>query len=213
MIPKLHYISQGNSPKEHVDNIQKACSSGAELVLLNLKGISEKKHLKLATSAREITGYFQTRLMINEDVSIAKKVKADGVYLGGTGTCPTEARKDLLSWQIIGATANTLKDCQVLLKKEVDYISLGPFRRTENDDKESPVLGLDGFTVISEGLDTETPIIGFGAITTGDVKDILATGIVGIAVADAITKDFDTISKFNLLLDASSTAEQKYTIK
>ncbi|MEZ7893626.1 MAG: thiamine phosphate synthase, partial [Polaribacter sp.] len=26
MIPKLHYISQGNSPKEHIENIQKACS-------------------------------------------------------------------------------------------------------------------------------------------------------------------------------------------
>lgn len=42
MIPKLHYISQGNSPKEHLENIQKACTSGAELVQLRLKGISEK---------------------------------------------------------------------------------------------------------------------------------------------------------------------------
>ena len=42
MIPKLHYISQGNSPKEHLDNIQKACSSGSELVQLHLKNISEK---------------------------------------------------------------------------------------------------------------------------------------------------------------------------
>jgi len=25
MIPKLHYIPQGNTPKEHLDNIQKAC--------------------------------------------------------------------------------------------------------------------------------------------------------------------------------------------
>jgi len=43
MIPKLHYISQGSSPKEHLDNIQKACSAGAELVQLRLKNVSEKK--------------------------------------------------------------------------------------------------------------------------------------------------------------------------
>ena len=42
MIPKLHYISQGNSPKEHLENIQKACTSGAELVQLRLKNVSEK---------------------------------------------------------------------------------------------------------------------------------------------------------------------------
>ena len=47
MIPKLHYISQGNSPKEHLDNIQKACTSGAELVQLRLKHVSEKKLLKM----------------------------------------------------------------------------------------------------------------------------------------------------------------------
>ncbi len=42
MIPKLHYISQGDSPKEHLENIQKACNSGAELVQLRLKKLPEK---------------------------------------------------------------------------------------------------------------------------------------------------------------------------
>ena len=75
MIPKLHYISQGNTLKEHLDNIQKACSSGSELVQLRLKNISEKKCLKLATEAREITSHFQTRLIINDYYKIAKAIK------------------------------------------------------------------------------------------------------------------------------------------
>lgn len=212
MIPKLHYISQGNTPKEHLDAIQKACSSGAELVLLYLKNISPKKHLKLATTAREITGYFQTRLIINEDYEIAKKVKADGVYLEKKGSCPTLVRKELYPWQIIGANANSLNDCEILLKKEVDYICLGPFKSENNNDSENTVLNLDSYTVITEALNTETPIIGFGAINTSDVKGILAAGIVGIGVSDAITQDFDRIGKFNQLLNASSTAEQRYTI-
>ena len=60
IIPKLHYISQGQSAKEHLEHIQKACSSGAELVQLRLKNVSEKKLLKLATEAREITSHYQT---------------------------------------------------------------------------------------------------------------------------------------------------------
>lgn len=65
IIPKLHYISQGKSPKEHMENIQKACTSGIELVQLQLKDVSDKKMLKLAQEAREITSHFQTRLLID----------------------------------------------------------------------------------------------------------------------------------------------------
>ena len=40
-IPKLHYISEGNTPEEHRENIQNACTSGVELVQLCLKQTSE----------------------------------------------------------------------------------------------------------------------------------------------------------------------------
>ncbi len=213
MIPKLHYISQGSSPKEHLENIQKACSSGSELVQLRLKDVSEKKCLKLAKEAREITSHFQTRLIINDHYKIAKAIKADGVHLGKTDSCPTIARKHLYTWQIIGGTANTLQDCETLISKEVDYISLGPFRFTTTKDNLSPVLGLSGYTVIIEALKTETPIIGFGGITTEDVTDILETGISGIAVSGEITRDFNIIRIFNQLLNASSTEEQRHTFK
>jgi len=213
MIPKLHYISQGSSPKEHLENIQKACSSGAELVQLSLKNVSEKKFLKVATAAREITSHFQARLIIKEHYEIAKEVKADGVHLEKTGSCPTTARKHLYTWQIIGRTANTLQDCESLIGKEVDYIGLGPFRITTTKDNLSPVLGVNGYIAITEALKTETPIIGFGGITTEDVTDIIKTGISGIAVSGEITRNFNNISTLNQLLNASSTEEQRYTFK
>ncbi|MFT4610779.1 MAG: thiamine-phosphate pyrophosphorylase [Glaciecola sp.] len=210
IIPKLHYISQGNSPKEHLDNIQKACSSGAELVQLRLKNISEKKILKIATQAREITSHFQTRLIINDHYKIAKEVKADGVHLGKTDVCPTLARKHLHSWQMIGGTANMMEDCENLLDKQIDYISLGPFRTSTTKENVSPVLGLKGYSAITDVLITPIPIIGIGGITTNDVTALLEAGISGIAVSGEITGDFDSIKTFNQLLKASSTAEQRY---
>ncbi|MFK5879211.1 MAG: thiamine phosphate synthase [Flavobacteriaceae bacterium] len=213
MIPKLHYISQGSSPKEHLENIQKACSSGSELVQLRLKNVSEKECLNIAEAAREITSHFQTRLIINNHYKIAKAVKADGVHLEKTASCPTIARAYLYPWQIIGGTANTLQDCETLISKDVDYISLGPFRFTTTKDNLNTVLGLNGTTAIMEALKTKTPIIGFGSITTQDVTAILETGISGIAVSDEITRDFNTIRTFNQLLITSSTEEQRYTLK
>jgi thiamine-phosphate pyrophosphorylase len=213
MIPKLHYISEGNSPKEHIENIQKACSSGAELVQLHLKNISEKKHLKLAKEAREITSYFQTRLIIYEDFKIARAVKADGVHLETMAASSMKARIHLYTWQIIGGTANTIQDCETLLGEQVDYINLNPFRSSAIEDNLPPVLGLNGYTAILETLKTETPIIGVGGITTADVKDILKTGVSGIGVSEEITRNFDTIKTFNQLLSASSTEEQRHTFE
>ena len=213
IIPKLHYISQGNSTKEHLENIQKACSSGAELVQLRSKDISKKKCLKIATEAREITAHFQTRLIINDYYKVAKEVKADGVHLGKSDVCPTIARKHLYSWQLIGGSANTLEDFKTLIEKEVDYISLGPFRFTTTKDNIAPILDLNTYTSIVKALKTETPIIAVGGISTEDVTDILETGISGIAVSGAITRDFNTIKTFNELLKASSTAEQRHTFK
>lgn len=211
MIPKLHYISQGNTPKEHLENIQNACTSGAELVQLRLKNISDKKFLKWAHEAREITSHFQTRLLINDNYKIAKEVKADGVHLGMSDSCPTIAKKHLYTWQIIGGTANTFQDCESLLDKQVNYISLGPFRETTTKENLPPVLGLKGYTAITDVLKTGTPILAVGGITLEDVEELLKTGISGIAVSGAITSNFNSIREFNKLLNASSTAEQRHT--
>ncbi len=213
IIPKLHYISQGSSPAAHLENIQKACSSGTELVQLRLKNVSEKKMLRLATEAREITSHFQTRLIINDHYKIAKEVKADGVHLGQTDVCPTVARKYLYTWQMIGGTANTLQDCETLLDKEIDYISLGPFRESTTKANVPSILGLKGYMAITDVLKTPIPIIGVGGITITDVTDILETGISGLAVSRAITRDFNSVKTFNELLNASSTAEQRHTFE
>jgi thiamine-phosphate pyrophosphorylase len=210
LIPKLHYISEGSSSKEVLENIQKACTSGIEIVQLKLENTSEKKFLKLANEVKEITAHFQTRLIINKHYKIAKEIKADGVHLDKNHNCPKDVRENLYTWQIIGGTANTLKDCEILIKKEIDYIILSPFRKSDLEDNSIKTLGLNGFTLIKEALQTETPILGFGRITTNDVSAILKTGISGIAVSEEITRNFDNIKSFNQLLKASSTEELRH---
>jgi len=210
MINKLHYISQGVTPKEHLDNIQKACASGVELVQLRLKNVDEATVLETARKAKEITGRFQTRLIINDYYKVAAEVKADGVHLGKSDICPRIARKELASWQIIGGTANTLEDCQELIDKKVDYIGLGPFRFTNTKDNLGPVLGEKGYLTILEELKTDTPIIAIGGITLNDVLDIMITGVYGIAVSGEITRDFNSISKFKEIINGSPIQEQRW---
>ncbi|MGB0897004.1 MAG: thiamine phosphate synthase [Flavobacteriaceae bacterium] len=213
MIPQLHYISQGVTTQDHLDNIQKACGAGTELVQLRLKNVSEQQALEAAEKARIITSHYQTRLIINDYYKIAKEVKADGVHLGQSDTCPTIARKHLYSWQIIGGTANTLEDCERLITKKVDYIGLGPYRFTATKHNLSPVLGLKGYESILDVLATDIPILAIGGITTKDVVSILSTGVHGIAISGEITRDFNTISRFKRLINGGTSTEQVWNPK
>ncbi|BAO56338.1 thiamin-phosphate pyrophosphorylase [Nonlabens marinus S1-08] len=208
MIPKLHYISNAETPQDHLDNIQKACSAGIELVQLDMRHVKKAAVLKLSKDVQAITSHFQTRLIITGHYKIAKTIKADGVFLEKTDACPTLVRKQLFPWQSIGASTHTLQDCESLLKKEVDYIALGPFKTF--DDTQTIALGLNGYTAIAEALTTETPLIGFGNIATDDVKNILETGISGIAVSQEIKADFNLIKTYHQLLNASSTQEMRH---
>jgi len=209
---KLHYISQGKTIEEHLQNIQRACTSGADCVQLRLKNSNEKELLDAAVKAREITAHFQTRLIINDHYKIAIEVKADGVHLGKSDTCPIIARKKMFSWQIIGGTANTLDDCLALINKKVDYIGLGPYQFTETKKNLSPVLRENGYRTIIEALKTTTPILAIGGINTTNVTAIINTGVYGIAVSSEITRDFNNISKFNKILKGPSINEQVWKV-
>ncbi|MGO2101444.1 MAG: thiamine phosphate synthase [Psychroflexus halocasei] len=208
MIPKLHYISQGDIPEQHLDNIQQACTFGAKLVQLRLKNTDEAIVFKTAEKAREITSRYQTRLIINDQYRIAKAVQADGVHLGKTDACPSEAKKHLYPWQLVGGTANSIKDCNELIEKNVDYIGLGPFRFTRTKHNLSPILGLQGYASIVKELKTAIPIIAIGGITLQDVPGLIDTGIYGIATSGTITNDFNTINDFHNILQTDAVQEQ-----
>ena len=212
MISKLHYITQGKTPEEHLENVQRACASGADWVQLRLKNLDSKTILETAQKAREITSHFQTRLIINDYYKVAKEINADGVHVGKIDICPLKAKAYLGDLYIVGGTANTLEDCKKLLEKGVNYIGLGPFQFTETKKNLSPVLGVVGYQAILEELKTTTPIIAIGGITIEDVSEIINTGVYGIAVSGAITQNFNSIPAFHKILKAPSIKEKLYRL-
>lgn len=212
MISKLQYITQGATAAEHLENLQKACSYGAEWVQLRLKNMPEKTVLECAKEARAISAHFQTRLIINDYVTVAKEVNADGVHLGKSDFCPAKAKAMLGKWILVGGTANTLDDCEQLIAKNVDYIGMGPFRFTETKKKLSPILGLEGYREILGQLSKPIPVVAIGGITLKDVRALMKTGIHGVAVSGEITENFSAIPSFHSMLKANSTHDQVYKI-
>ncbi|SFN96068.1 thiamine phosphate synthase [Salegentibacter flavus] len=190
MISHLHYISQGEDSEEHLENIRRMCAAGADWIQLRLKNESFEKVLETAKAAKNICDEFQARLIINDFPEVAKKVDTDGVHLGKQDSCPLEARKLLGPDKIIGGTANTLEDCEILCEKQVDYIGLGPFRFTTTKKKLSPILGAEGYRKLLSNLRANgksIPVIAIGGIIPEDLPILAESGVHGVAISGWLT--------------------------
>lgn len=190
MISHLHYISQGETPKKHLENIHKMCAAGADWVQLRLKNESYETVLETAKAAKEICDEFQVKLIINDFPEVAKRINADGVHLGKEDSCPLEARKLLGSNKIIGGTGNTLEDCENLFEKQVDYIGLGPFRFTTTKKNLSPVLGAESYRKLLRSFNAggrSVPVIAIGGIIPADIPALAESGVHGVAISGWLT--------------------------
>ncbi|MCP4437751.1 MAG: thiamine phosphate synthase [Aureispira sp.] len=210
-ISKLQYISQGDSPKEHLQQIEAICKAGGDWVQLRLKNVDSNTYIQTAQEAKTICQKYAATLIINDNVEVAKTINADGVHLGQGDMNWLEARKILGTTKIIGATANSIEHIQHIMDSnaEVDYIGVGPFRHTTTKKKLSPILGLEGYQKLLDQLKSkkfDIPIIAIGGILVDDIAEILGTGVYGIAVSGLLsqsTKKSALIDKVHTILGAN----------
>lgn len=191
MFNRLQYISQGNTVEEQLYNIHQALDNGCDWVQMRLKTSVQNDLLTLAEAVKILCQEYLATFIINDNVTLAKEIDADGVHLGLTDMSITEARSILGDAKIIGGTANTFSNIQNHAKNGCDYIGLGPFRFTKTKDKLSPILGLEGYqTIINQMKQAELniPVFAIGGILLDDVESIIKTGIHGIAVSGLITE-------------------------
>ncbi len=207
----IYYISQGQTPEEHLENIEKVCQSGCKMVQLRLKNTDPDTFYQTALKAQSICRSYDTTFIINDNVEVAQSIKADGIHVGKKDTTPQQIKKD--DNTIIGGTANTLEDCLRLIDQEVDYIGLGPFRFTKTKDELSPVLGLEGYHNIIKklrSLKKNTPVVAIGGIQATDFDDLFDTGVAGIAVSGLLTNK--SPEELNTLIKQSEASKLKLSL-
>lgn len=192
-LPRLHYVSQGTTPKAHLERIQRLVEAGCPWVQLRLKNVSTAIYQATAAQALTFCRAHGALLTINDRPDIAAAVGADGVHVGTTDTHPSDARAQLPRG-IIGATANTWADVERAVVGGADYIGLGPFRFTTTKQRLSPVLGYEGYRYLLEQMKEQgwtTPVLAIGGIRASDLPQLMQTGIWGVAVSGALSQTTD----------------------
>lgn len=199
-IENIQFITDAKDSDSLLEQVQEIADSKINWLQFRMKNESFERKLFLGKKVKEICQKTNTKLIINDDVILAKELNADGVHLGLSDMNPIEARKILGKDIIIGATCNTIDHIKERALQEVDYIGLGPFRFTNTKKNLSPILGLEGYEAIIDKMNLSNihiPIIAIGGIRTEDIKSLKETGIHGIAISSLLTKEIDKNAKIN----------------
>ena len=191
MLSKLQYISQGNTVQEQLHNIQHALDQGCDWIQMRFKNGTSEENFALAESVKKICHQYDANFIVNDNVSLAKLIDAEGVHLGLNDMPISKAREILGTNKIIGGTANTLEEVISQIENGCDYIGLGPLRFTNTKANLSPILGMEGYQTIMKELrtyNTSVPIYAIGGINLNDIEMLLATGIYGVTASSLITQ-------------------------
>lgn len=188
----IQFISQEVKGWLHSEIIEEVLLSGIKWFQLRIKDRPEE-YLELeARKCSYAAAAYKAVYILNDNVELAKLVKADGVHLGKNDMTPDKAREILGDDFIIGGTANTFEDIVRLADSGVDYIGLGPFRFTTTKKNLSPVLGLEGYKSILEKMKAtgiDIPVVAIGGIETTDFDDLISVGVNGLAVSGCIADE------------------------
>ena len=185
----VQFITHYTERYSHLDSVRIALEGGCRWIQLRMKEGSPEDILPIAKEAMSLCRKYDATFIIDDYVELAKQIEADGVHLGKNDMPITEARKTLGKDFIIGGTANTFEDIQMLYKAGANYIGCGPFRFTTTKKNLSPILGLEGYQQIISQMkenNISLPLIAIGGITKKDIPSLMQTGINGIALSGSI---------------------------
>jgi thiamine-phosphate pyrophosphorylase len=158
---------------------------GVPFIQLRMKGAARERILEEARRVREVTRGTGSLFIVNDDVTIAKEVDADGVHLG-QGDMPIDEARKLWNTpgKIFGLSTHSEAQAEAALAQQPDYIGIGPIFPTPTKAIADPDLGVERAGAIARA--TPLPHVVLGGIDETNLAEILRAGAVNYCAVRAI---------------------------
>ena len=132
LLTGIYAITPDNLKKEELyKKVHKLLKNGVRIIQYRDKLRSVKDKLIISKQLKTICQSFDSLLIINDDIHLAKKINAHGVHLGQKDISCTEARNILGSDPIIGISCQN--NFELALKAQhqgADYVAFGSIFKT-----------------------------------------------------------------------------------
>ena len=181
----LYLISPQEVGGAFPDRLRAALQGGPVAAFqLRVKGVDQHELARLAEPLQAICAEHEVAFIVNDDMSLAKRIGADGVHLGQRDGDPREARALLGPAAQIGVTCHDSRHLAMEAGEAgADYVAFGAFYPTTTKPSEyrpdPSILGWWStlFTI---------PSVAIGGITPANAKPLVEAGADFLAVCQAV---------------------------
>ncbi len=196
---RLQFITHYNEAYSYIDSARIALEGGCRWIQLRMKDAEEVLLEETAVIVQKMCKEYGATFIVDDNVFLAKKIKADGVHLGKNDMPIAEARNILGEDFIIGGTVNSFEDILFNIETATpNYFGCGPFRFTSTKKNLASILGYEGYQGIINKMrdkNISIPLVAIGGICKDDVSSLLACGVNGIALSGSVLNADDPIKE------------------
>lgn len=189
----------GNFP----DRLVRALDAGPVAAFqFRVKGVDQHEAARLAEPLQAICAARDVAFIVNDSISLAKRIGADGVHLGQEDGTVEEARRQLGRDSQIGVTCHNSRHLAMEAGEAgADYVAFGAFFPTTTKDV-THTAGLD----LLEWWQAlfEIPCVAIGGITPENCAPLIRAGADFLAVCGAVWNEDEVaaVKAFHAILAA-----------
>ena len=182
---KLYLVTDDKQDIDTLCNVVKeAVKGGVTMVQIREKHGDIRAFIERSIAVRNVLKNSGVPLIINDRVDVALAVQADGVHLGQSDMPANLARQLIGPDMILGLSVENetqLRDAQDL---PVDYLGISAIFSTPTKTNIIKEWGIDGLTKAVK--ESKRPLVAIGGINEANIREIVGTGVDGIALVSAI---------------------------
>ena len=182
---QLYLISPLDVSGAFADRLARALDAGPVAAFqLRLKGLDEHEAARLAEPLQAICAARDVTFIINDSVSLAKRLGADGVHLGQSDGDVRDARERLGKTAQIGVTCHDSRHLAMeAAEAGADYVAFGAFFPTQT--KVTEYRPEPELLTFWQGI-FELPCVAIGGITPDNCGVLVQAGADFLAVSSAV---------------------------
>ncbi len=170
--------------KEFVNKVEQAIIGGAKIIQYRDKSQNYQLRLEQAQALSQLCKKYQIPLIINDDVTLAKQVGADGVHLGKDDVDIATARAQLGKQAIIGISCyNQLSLALDAVKAGANYVAFGRFF---NSATKPNAIGCSVEILREARQRLNCPLVAIGGVTPDNGNELIKAGADCLAVISGL---------------------------
>lgn len=178
------------------EQVEDALRGGVTCVQLREKELDEAEFFKEAIALQDLCKRYHVPFIINDNVEIAIKSKADGIHVGQQDMAAKDVRKQLGDQMILGVSVETVEQAVAAEQAGADYLGVGAmfYTSTKND---ASAVSYDTLKAICSSV--SIPVVAIGGIKKENMQQLSGSGVDGVALVSAIFAADDIVSECRAL--------------